>query len=170
MRLVGPIAIAITTFIGCQSALNAQTSGTTDNQAIRVVLKVDQLVVTLAKDVHGKLRDKADEIVRHCGYDGGDFGEKEWRKALAKPSSIRLIYAKPIEVRLPRKKILVSQAVFSLRVGNFLGQPILYHNGRTTAVYKCDGLAMLKLMCIPQLKPHFPSGYQRSCRTIRKKK
>ena len=156
--------------ISDQAVLVAQTFQTNDNQEILVVLKVDGQLVTLSNDVRGELRDKADKIVRHCGYDGGDWGEKEWRKALAKPSSIRLVYATPIELRLPKRSILFSQAVFSLRVGNFLGQPILYHDGHTTPVYKCDGPDMLRLMCMPELKPYFPSGYQGNCQSIRKKK
>ena len=38
--------------------------------------------------------------MRHCGYDGGDQEEQVWREALAEPSSIRLDYATPIELRL----------------------------------------------------------------------
>ena len=170
MRLAAPISLAVTVLIGYQAVVVGQTFQTKDSQAIRVVLKVDGRVVTLSNDVRDELRDKADKIVRHCGYDGGDREEQFWRKALAKPSYIHLVYATPIELRLPRRRILISEAVFSLRVGNFLGQPILYHHGRTTPVFKCDGPDMLRLMCMPELKPYFPSGYQGSSQTIRKKK
>ena len=136
---------------------------------IAVVFKVNGQLVTLADDVRDDLRNKADIIVRRCGYDGGDQEEQVWHQALAEPSSIRLVYATPIALRLPRREILISEAVFSIRNANFLGQPILHHDGRTTRVFKCDGMDMLYLMCMPVLEAHFPPGYQENCQIVRQR-
>ena len=141
----------------------------TDDEAIDVVFKVNSQLVILSDDVRGDLRSQADKIVRRCGYDGGDREEQVWREALPEPSSIRLVYAKPIELRLPRREILISEAVFSLRNANLLGQPILHHEGRTTLVFKCDGTDMLHLMCMPELEVHFPPGYQGNCHIVRQR-
>ena len=138
-----------------------------DDEAIHVAFKVNGQPVPLSDDVRDELRNQADKIVRRCGYDGGDQEEQVWRAALAEPSSISLVYDTPIELRLPRREILISEAVFSLRNGNFLGQPILYHEGRTTLVFKCDGTDMLVLMCMPELAALFPPGYQRNCHIVR---
>lgn len=85
-----------------------------DDDAIHVEFKVNGQTITLPDDVRDALRNQADTIVRHCGYDGGDQEAQMWREALAEPSSIRLVYATPISLRLPRREILISQATFSL--------------------------------------------------------
>jgi hypothetical protein len=51
------------------------------------------------------------------------------------PLYISLVYATPIEFRLLRREILLSQAAFSHRDANVLGQPILYREGRTTLAF-----------------------------------
>jgi hypothetical protein len=149
-------------------AVNAAAQPTAD-ETIEVVFKVNDNPITLSDDVRDQLRSQADKIVRHCGYDGGDQEAQVWRQALAESKSIRLVYATPIELALPRRKILISEAVFSLRNANFLGQPILHHDGRTTRVFKCDGTDMLLLMCMPELEAYFPPGYQGNCHIVRQK-
>ena len=89
-----------------------------------------------------------------------------WRSALAEPSFIYLVYATPITLRLPRREVVVSQAAFSLSDTSFIGQPLLHHDGRTTFVAKCDGMEMLRLMCMPELATYFPPGYRRSCHAL----
>ncbi len=143
------------------------TAQSSEGEAISVELKVNGEQVDLSENVRKELRDQADKIARHCGYDSGDRGQQVWHDALAERSSIRLIYAAPVKVRLPRWEILVSEAVFSISDESFLGQPLLHHDGQTTLVVKCDGKAMLVLMCMPELKAYFPPAYQRSCRIIR---
>ena len=134
-----------------------------DDDAIHVEFKVNGQTITLPDDVRAALRNQADTVVRHCGYDGGDQEAQMWLEALAEPSSIRLVYATPISLRLPRREILISQATFSLSDATFLGQPSLHHDGRTALVFKCNGTDMLRLMCMPELESHFPPGYQANC-------
>ncbi len=140
-----------------------------DDEAIHVVFKVNGRPVTLSAKVRDDVRDQADKIVRHCGYDGGDQEQQVWRDALAETSSIHLVYAAPIEIKLPRRVISISQAMFSFGDENFLNQPILYHDERTTRVFKCDGMDILMLMCVPELKTYFPPAYQKNCHIIRRK-
>lgn len=140
-----------------------------NDASIALRFKIDGEFVTLSNELKNALTNQADKIVRRCGYDGGDQEEDVWRKLIAEPSTIRLVYATPIQLRLPRREILISQAVFSLGDPKFLGQPILYHNGRTTLVAKCSGTDMLRLMCMPELKTYFPPGYQRNCDIVRQK-
>ena len=161
--LAGAVSAA-TIFLAVTAA--AQSTG---DVAIEIVFKVNGQAVTLADDVRDEVRNQADNIARHCGYDLGDQEEQAWRQALAEPSSIHLVYATPIEVRLARREILISEALFSLQNEGFLGQPLLHHNGRTTFVAKCSGTDMLVLMCMPQLKAYFPPGYQRNCHIVRQR-
>ena len=64
-----------------------------DDDAIHVEFKVNGQTITLPDDVRAALRNQADTVVRHCGYDGGDQEAQMWLEALAEPSSIRLVYA-----------------------------------------------------------------------------
>ncbi len=137
-------------------------------QGIELVFKVDDRLVSLGDDLRLALIGQADKIVRDCAYDAGDREERVWRQAVAEPSSIRLIYAAPVRLRRLRREVLASEAVFSLRDPNFIGSPVLHHGGRTTLVFKCDGTDMIRLMCIPGLKAHFPPGYQRNCHILRR--
>lgn len=134
-----------------------------DDDAIHVEFRVSGQEVALSDDVRDAVRNQADTMVRHCGYDGGDHEVQMWREALAEPSLIRLAYATPVSLRLPRREILISQATLSLSDATFLGQPILHHQGRTTLVFKCSGTDMLRLMCLPELERHFPPGYRANC-------
>lgn len=138
-----------------------------ESQAAQAELVVDGQPVPLAEDVSAELGRRADTIVRNCSYDGGDRSPDIWRDALSLPSAVRLVYSDPIQVTLPRRRILVSQAVFSLGNGSFLEQPVFHHEGHTIAVAKCDGMQMLKLMCMTGLKSHFPPAYQRNCEIVR---
>lgn len=138
-----------------------------DRETPNVTLKVSGQLVDLAGVLHDELAIQADKIVRSCAYDSGDRAEEFWHDALAEPSSIRLVYAAPIKLRLPRRSILISEAVFSLKDTKFLGQPSLHYNGRTTSVAKCDGQEMLGLMCMPDLAMYFPPGYQVHCHSVR---
>ncbi len=137
-------------------------------QGIGLVFKVDGRPVTLADDVRLALIEQADKIVRNCAYDAGDREERVWRQALAEPSSIRLIYAAPVRLRRLRREVLASEAVLSLGDPNFIGSPVLHDAGSTTLVFKCDGTDMIRLMCMPGLKAHFPPGYQRNCHILRR--
>ena len=92
-------------------------------------LTVNDQTVTLADDVRNVLRRQADAVVRSCAYDGGDQDERVWRDATADASSIRLAYAMPITLRLPRRALVVSEATFSLSDATFMGQPVLHHDG-----------------------------------------
>ena len=156
------LALATIIFI----AVNAKAQ-LAEDPAILVDFVVDGQSVPLSDNVRKELINQADKIVRRCGYDGGDQQQQIWRDSLAQPSFIRLVYATPIQISLPRRLILVSEAMFLLRDTNFLSQPILYHDGRVTLVFKCDGLQMLLLMCMPELKALFPLAYQRSCDVVR---
>jgi hypothetical protein len=135
---------------------------------VDIELRIKGERIELAGNLRRTLTDRADRIVRHCGYDAGDRDDRVWRKALAEPSIIRLVYAKPVRLRLPRRTVMISQAVFSLGDPGFLGSPILRHAGRTTLVFKCDGTEMLRLMCMPKLKALFPPGYQKHCNIVRR--
>ena len=141
-----------------------------EDPAMLVNLVADGQSVPLSDNVRKELGDQADKIVRRCGYDGGDQKQQIWCDSLAQPSSIRLVYATPIQINLPRRRILVSEAMFLLKDENFLSQPILYHDGRVTLVFKCDGLQMLVLMCMPEMKALFPPAYQRSCEVVRRQR
>ncbi len=138
----------------------------TEGGPIDLVFKINHRPINLSDDVREALSKQADRIARNCGYDAGDREEQVWRDAIAEPSTIRLIYRSPIQLKLPRREIVVSDVVFSLTDPNFLGSPILHHSGRTTLVFKCDGLDMIKLMCMPELKTYFPPGYQRNCQIL----
>ena len=137
------------------------------DEPIELVFKIDSRPITLSDEVRIELRDQADLILRHCAYDGGDHEERVWLEALAEPSSIRLTYATPIQIKLLRREILVSDAVFSLGEPEFLGSPVLHHEGRTSLVFKCDGTNMLELMCMPELAAYFPANYQINCQIVR---
>lgn len=140
----------------------------TDNEPIGLLFKVHDQLVTLSDGVRDALTNRANTIVRSCNYDAGDREERLWREALAEPSSIRLIYTVPMQLGLPRRELLISEVVFSLRDPDFLGSPILHHAGRITLVFKCSGTDMLKLMCMPELESHFPPGYQENCHIVRR--
>ena len=160
MRALIALASAVLAATACVGAYAA-------DEPIELVFKVDNRPITLPDEVRNALRDQADIILRHCAYDGGDHEERVWLEALAKPSSIRLIYATPVRVKPLRRDITVSDAVFSLGDPEFLGSPVLYHEGRTTLVFKCDGTNMLELMCMPELAAYFPPSYQRNCNVVR---
>ena len=160
------VAVVIVAALWLPIKALAQSTG---GENLGIVFQVRGQTVTLPDDVRVKVRDQADKIVRRCGYDGGDQNKQVWLEALAEPSSIRLVYAMPIELWISRRKVLVSQAVFSLRDDNFLGQPIVYHDGRTTLVFKCDGMDMLLLMCMPELEEYFPPSYQGNCHIVRQR-
>ena len=103
-------------------------------------------------------------------YESADFTVRKSRLTVVhRTSFIRLAYATPIELRLPRREILISEAVFLIRNTDFLDQPVLHHDGRTTLVFKCDGTDMLRLMCMPALAAHFPPGYQGNCLIVRER-
>ena len=65
----------------------------------------------------------------------------------------------PSRLRLPRREIPISEAVFSFGDPEFFGSPDLHHEGRTTLVFKCNGTVMLKLICMPELAVYFPANY-----------
>lgn len=134
-----------------------------DAEPPRVTLRIVGQKVMLPDDLRQDLRDRADKIVRRCGYDGGDQPIQVWKDALAAPSHIHLSYASPIGLQLPRREIPISEALFLIEDQSFLNQPLLHHDGRTTAVFKCDGPDMLSLMCLPGLAAYFPPGYQDNC-------
>lgn len=146
---MGGIAIGIRSVsIAFASALLGTivaTAAPADRQAIDMVFRVDGRTVVLADDVRDELRDRADGIVRRCGYDGGDQEQRIWTEALAASSFIRLTYAMPIELRLPRREILISEAVFLLRDTNFLEQPVLRattngrHSSSNATARTCSG-------------------------------
>ncbi len=152
---------------GAVLAATAYVAALAADEPIELVFKVDGRAITLADELHDALRSQADKILRHCAYDAGDREERVWREALAEPSSIRLIYAAPIRLRLPRREIPISEAVFSFGDPEFLGSPVLHHTGRTTLVFKCDGIDMLELMCMPELAAYFPPSYQKNCQIVR---
>lgn len=78
--------------------------------------------------------------------------------------------AAPVRLRRLRRQVLASEAVFSLGDDpKFIGSPVLRHAGRTTLVFMCDGTDMIRLMCLPGLKAHFPPGYRKHCRVLRRK-
>ncbi len=153
---------------GAALAATAYVAALAADEPIELVFKVDGRAITLADELRDALREQADNILRHCwAYDAGDREERVWREALAEPSSIRLIYAAPIRLRLPRREIPVSEAVFSFGDPEFLGSPVLHHAGRTTLVFKCDGTDTLELMCMPELAAYFPPSYQNNCQIVR---
>ena len=158
------ISAAMVALLLFASPVKAQS---TEHGAIAVEFKINGGVIDLAATVRDRLRDQADKIARHCGYDGGGAEQQVWPDALAEPSSIRLVYPEPVKIKLPRREILVSQAVFLVKDESFLGQPVFHHDGETNLVFKCNGMDMLVLMCMPELKAHFPADYQRSCAIVR---
>ena len=140
-----------------------------DAEPPRVTLTVAGQPVALPHALRRNLRDRADKIVRYCGYDGGDQPQEVWLDAMAAPSHIYLIYAQPIRLRLPRREIPISEALLLIEDTSFLNQPLLRHEDQTTAVFKCDGMDMLLLMCLPGLAAHFPPAYQRNCNVLQQK-
>ncbi len=152
---------------GAALAATAYVAVLAADEPIELVFKVDGQAITLADALHDSLREQADNILRHCAYDAGDREERVWSEALAEPSSIRLIYAAPIRLRLPRREIPISEAVFAFGDPEFLGSPVLHHAGRTMLVFKCDGSDMLELMCMPELAAYFPPSYQNNCQIVR---
>lgn len=122
--------------------------------------------ITLAEADRREASVQADKILRSCAYDVGERTAEEWQQALAADSSVRLRYDKPVELPLPRRKILVSDAVMTIEDDHFISQPLLFHEGQVNFVAKCDGLEMIRFQCLPALRQHFPPGYRRSCHIL----
>jgi hypothetical protein len=129
-------------------------------------IKVDGELITLAKEDWDAVSLQADKILRSCAYDVGERPAEEWQEALAAASSVRLRYDVPVELSLPRRKIVVTDAIMTIADEHFIHQPLLFHEGQVNFVAKCDGLETIRFQCLPAMRDHFPPGYQRSCHIL----
>lgn len=122
--------------------------------------------ITLAEEDRREASAQADKILRSCAYDVGERTAEEWQQALAATSSVILRYREPIKLPLPRRKIVISDAIMTIEDAHFISQPLLFHQGQVNFVAKCDGLETIRFQCLPALREHFPPGYQRSCNIL----
>ena len=129
-------------------------------------VRIDGEFVTLAEEDRSVASAQADKILRSCAYDVGERTAEEWQQAQAAASGVRLRYDLPVELKLLRRKILISEAIMMIEDEHFISQPLLFHDGQVNFVAKCDGLETIRFQCLPALRQRFPPGYQRSCHIL----
>jgi hypothetical protein len=95
-------------------------------------IRIDGKFISLGDEDWKEATAQADKILRSCAYDVGERTAEEWQQALAATSSVRLRYGTPIELPLPRRKIVISDAIMTIEDKHLISQPLLFHEGEVT--------------------------------------